>query len=92
MSFLGSNTRLVLAVLLFLSVIFTPIWVSAIIALALALRFRAWEVVVAGLLVDLMWMPTSVSIPGALPIATLTALALVVVFEPLRRHLLIYSR
>lgn len=86
-----SNLRLALAVALFASVIFVPPWVAGIFAVVLCARWRAYEVIAAGIFLDFLWMPASVSFLSleAIPFMTLIALALVIVFEPLRRQLLI---
>ena len=73
---------------MFVSVIFAPWWVPAIFALALCLRFRAWEVILAGMFMDLYWMPAYIGL-HSLPVATIVAILLVFGLEPLRRQLLI---
>lgn len=80
--------RLMLSFACFVSVIFAPWWVPAILALALCLRFRAWEVVLAGMFMDLYWMPTYIGL-GSLPLATIFTLIILFGLEPLRRQLLI---
>lgn len=54
----------------------------------LTVRFRAWEVIALGALIDLLYVP-----PGGffgIPIpATLTAFILLAGFEPIRRKLLV---
>ena len=86
-----SKLRIVLAAACFLAAVFAPWWVAAICALLLCLRFRAWEVILAGIFMDLYWLPFSVSFLSfkSMPIATLVAIALVFGLEPLRRQLLI---
>jgi hypothetical protein len=86
-----SRIRVVLAFLCFASVIFAPWWVPAILALALCLRFRAWEVILAGMFMDLYWMPSYIGWGSldALPLATIVAVVLVFGLEPIRRQLLI---
>lgn len=82
--------RVVLVVMLFAAVVFAPWWVSLLLALALTARFRAWEVIAAGIVYDLLWMPYVIAFSWeALPYATLIALALLFGFEPLRRQLLV---
>lgn len=80
--------RLVLSAACFVSVVFAPWWVSALCALVLCLRFRAWEVVLAGMFMDLYWMPSYIDL-HALPLATIVATVLVIGLEPLRRQLLV---
>jgi hypothetical protein len=83
-----SKIRLLLSALCALSVFLLPWWVPFMCAIALCLRYRAWEVVPIGIVFDLMWQSElSLSLTG-LPLGTLTALALLALFEPLRRELL----
>ena len=91
MSLRADRIRILLATVLFAGVIFAPWWVPLIAGAALAVRFRAWEAVAAGILYDLLWMPAPVSFTSleSLPLATLIALAAVFALEPLRRQLLI---
>lgn len=88
----ANSIRILLAIALFVAVIFLPWWVALILTLALTLRFRAWEVAAAGVLFDILWLP---GIPfeslTTLPFGTLTALILILVLEPLRRQLLLGS-
>lgn len=83
-----SKVRLILGIIMFTSVVFAPWWVPLIAALALSARFRAWEVVLAGMFMDLYWMPAYASL-GSLPLATIAATALVFALEPVRTQLLI---
>lgn len=71
---------------MFLSAFFAPWWLGACLGVLLALRYRAWEVVLFGALVDVLWLPTNVAY--GIPLATLTAVALVWALEPLRRQFL----
>lgn len=80
--------RLLLATICFVSIVFAPWWVPLLCALALCLRFRAWEVILAGMFMDLYWMPTYAGL-GSLPLATIVCLVLLFGLEPLRRQLLI---
>lgn len=77
-----------------LSVFFAPPWATACVALVFAARFRAWEVILAGISMDLLWLPHSLMPVFALenlPAATLFAILLVFGLEPLRRQLLLGS-
>lgn len=71
----------------FASVLFVPPWIPLIGAGILALRFRAWEILLLGALIDILYVP-----PGGIygvPIpATLTAFILLVGLEPFRQKLL----
>ncbi len=86
---LFNKTRLILSSLCAVSALFFPWWMTLLIALALCARFRAWEVVPIGVALDFMWHSTfSFSLYG-LPLATMTAFALLILFEPVRRELLV---
>lgn len=91
MWFRAETVRVMLAVALFASVIFAPWWLALAIAFVLALRFRAWEVVAAGIFYDFIWMPDFVSFTSfeSVPFATLIALIFIFALEPLRRRLLV---
>jgi hypothetical protein len=86
-----SRLRIILGVACALAAVFTPWWVVLIIAILLNLRFRAWEVILIGLFMDLYWMPFQVSFLSfdSLPLATIIAIVLVFGFEPVRRQLLV---
>jgi len=86
MSSRASRIRVALGALMLVSGLFLPWYVTLVWALALCLRYRAWEVVGIAVMLDLFWMPTS--LPLAFPYMTLCALALLAVFEPLRKQLL----
>lgn len=90
MWFRAETIRLVLALALFGAVVFAPWWASLGIAFVLAARFRAWEVLAAGVLYDFLWLPElSFSSWLSLPLGTIIALVLILIFEPLRRRLLV---
>lgn len=91
LSLQNNNLRIILGALLFASVLFAPPYIAAVFALALALRWRAWEVALAGIFADFLWLPASVSFTSVetLPLVTLISIILVVGLEPLRRQLLI---
>lgn len=77
------SLRILFAGAMFVGALFAW-WVGALFALALALRYRAWEVVLFGALLDIVWLPQ-----GALygvPVATCVALIVVWALEPLRRQ------
>jgi len=86
----SNHARLFLGCALMLSVLFAPPIVSALIALVLALRWRAWEVIGAGIFMDFLWLPDSFSFTSleSVPLVTLVSMALVFGLEPLRRLLL----
>ena len=87
-SFSKIKIRLGLALMCAVSVFIFPWWITLVLAFVLCVRYRAWEVVPIAIAFDLMWLPElSFSIHG-LPLATITAFALLIVLEPLRRELL----
>lgn len=82
--------RIVLSSLGLVGILVAPVWVPALLAIILSLRFRAWEVPVLGLLTDFLWLP---QVAGhAVPVATIAAVVLVWAFEPVRREFLLSSR
>ena len=62
-------------------------WVVLSAMALLALRFRAWEVLVIGVAMDFLWLPSD-SLIFPLPLFTLGALILVWGLEPLRNEIL----
>lgn len=88
---MSTNIRIGLGILLLASVIFAPPWVAAVFSCILVLRWRAWEVIGAGMLMDLLWMPVSVSFLSfdAFPLSTIIACIAVFGLEPLRRQFLL---
>ncbi len=70
-----------------LGTIFAPPWVPLIAVAVLALRFRAWEVPVIGLMMDFLWLPGSFFYP--LPLFTIASIILVWGLEPLRNEFLV---
>lgn len=84
-----NKSRIMLATLCAVSALFFPWWVTLLCALALCARFRAWEVVPIGVALDLMWHPSFSTSFYGMPLATMTAFALLILLEPIRRELLI---
>ncbi len=66
---------------------FAPPWVPLVFIILLALRFRAWEGLFIGLLVDFLWLP-EVSLRHP-PFYTLAAILIVWALEPLRKEFLL---
>jgi hypothetical protein len=64
----------------------SPVYVFLVI-IVLSLRYRAWEALFMGLLMDFMWSPGG-SLFLAIPFATLLSIFIVWAFEPLRSDLL----
>ncbi|OGG73021.1 hypothetical protein A3A38_00945 [Candidatus Kaiserbacteria bacterium RIFCSPLOWO2_01_FULL_53_17] len=84
-----NTARVLLALAALVSVFVGPWWATLILAIALTLRYRAWEVIGIGLLMDILFMPFPVSLSfGALPWGTIIAAVLLFGLEPLRRQLL----
>lgn len=65
-------------------------WVPLLAMIALSLRFRAWEVVALGALVDFLWFTPfgSDGFFSSLPLFTLIGFGLVSFLEPFRSELL----
>ena len=86
-----NNARAPLGVALFASVLFLPPYVVAAVACIIAARWRAWEVIAAGMLMDFLWLPSPVSFLSldTLPLATFICIVAVFGLEPLRRQLLV---
>jgi hypothetical protein len=78
-----SKVRGVLFVAALIAALYAPTFFYIPLALSL-LRFRSYEMVFLALYVDILWYP---GLPQ-LPLVTLSALVLFVVFEPLRRRFL----
>lgn len=80
--------RTALALSGFLAAITLPPWVAILCMVILCVRYRAWEVLFIGMIIDLTWLPSGISI-HALPLCTGIALLLVWGLEPLRRQFLL---
>ena len=90
MSYLGkNNVRIALGALGLLGALFTVAWVPLACMALLAVRFRAWEVLGIGLLVDFLWLPTG-SFFFPLPLFSIAGLFLVWGPEPLRTQFLLF--
>ena len=83
--------RVALALLGVLGTIFAPPWVPLLIMGLLSLRFRAWEVLAIGLLMDFLWLPGG-PLFHPLPLFTLASIVLVWGLEPVRSQFLITGR
>jgi hypothetical protein len=71
------------------SIVIAPVWVTILIAFLLAFRWEAWEVIVLGVMVDALWLPSG-SFWGV-PLATVSALILVWLLAPIRNELLTWN-
>lgn len=83
-----SSMRISLTVAGILGAIFSPPWVPLVCMGILALRFRAWEVMVLGMLVDFLWLPTG-TLLETLPLFTIVGVVLAWGLEPLRSEFLV---
>lgn len=79
--------RALIAAVGYVSLFFGTPLISALCIVLLALRYRAWEAVLLGLLMDFMWLPTEISL-FTFPYFTLGSLIIVWALEPLRRQFL----
>jgi hypothetical protein len=68
-------------------VLFGPWWGILIGVTALSLRYRAFEMVLLGVIADVLWLPASFAL--GVPLFTLATLTIVWLFEPLRRELFV---
>jgi len=78
--------RVTLGLASIVSILFFPFWTFFLFSAALAVRWRAWEIVFLGLIFD--WLYVLPGMPFFVPFpATLTAALLLAAFEPFRRRL-----
>ena len=80
--------RIVIALFGTISVFILPSWVAVLCIIALALRYRAWEAILIGALIDLTWLPSG-TIVHTLPLFTILSLIIVWGLEPLRMRFLV---
>lgn len=83
-----NSIRVLLFALGVLGALFAPFWVPLMCMLLLSMRFRAWEVLFLGLLIDFLWLP-SVGYLHPVPLFTVGSILLVWALEPLRREFLV---
>ena len=89
-TYLPANiVRIALVAACVICTLFFPWWTVLVIMILLAFHAVPWEVLIVGLMLDLLWLP-STSFFHPLPLFTLFSIALVWVLEPLRRQLLIF--
>lgn len=77
--------RIALAAAALVSVLFAPIWVSVILGIVLGSLWEAWEVIILGLLIDLLYLPPEGLWHIPMP-ATLLAIAFVWAMIPVRKR------
>ena len=80
--------RILITLFAIISVFTLPSWVGVVCIILLALRYRAWEAVLIGALIDFVWLPSGTGI-HVLPIFTILALVVVWGLEPLRAQFLL---
>lgn len=78
--------RIIFFIIGCLSVFAFPWWVTSLIIAATAIRYRAWEVLLLGGFLDALYL--SPSMYHGLPLFTLSTLAVLWAFEPLRQRFL----
>lgn len=81
-------TRVALVLGALFGAMLAPFWVPLVVMIALSMLFRSWEVPLIGLCMDFLWLP-SVGLLHPFPVFTTLGLALMWLFEPLRREFLI---
>lgn len=81
---LENSIRIALSSLGLWTVLFGPAWFVFVPIVLLSMRFRSWEAIALGLLMDFMWLPGL-----HVPIYLIASIAIVWVFEPLRGELLL---
>ncbi len=82
-----TTLRIIIAAVGFLGIFVAPSWVPLVCIVLLSLRFRAWEGIVIGLVLDLMWLPLGLPYVHV-PFYTLVSILIVWGLEPLRLELL----
>ena len=78
--------RVIFAFIGVIGAIFYSPWVPLVCMVLLAFRYPSWEVLILGLFMDFLWLPTGFIYP--LPIFTIVSIILVWGLEPLRREFL----
>ncbi len=86
MSSRSNLTRLALIAIGFIGALTGPFWLPLLSIFFLAIRWSAWEAILLGAFVDLMWLPHAAH---AIPLYTIAAVLLVWGLEPLRQKFLI---
>jgi len=79
--------RLFLALAGFVSVFAFAWWVTMLFVVALAVPYRAWEAILIGVLLDIVWLPTG-AFTHPFPFCTLASIVIVWILEPLRSEFL----
>lgn len=79
--------RVCIAIVGFIGAIFLPWWIPVICIFALSLRWPAWEAIILGVFMDMLWLSPGGGWHG-LPLFTIYAIVVVWVFEPIRSEFL----
>ena len=79
--------RLFLALAGFISIFAFAWWVTMLFVVALAVPYRAWEAILIGVLLDIVWLPSGVLV-HEFPLGTLASIIIVWILEPLRSEFL----
>lgn len=79
-----NSVRIALVFFGLYAAIFGPSWLVLVPMILLSMRFRAWEVIFLGLITDFLWLPGLL-----IPVFLIAGIAIVWVFEPLRKELLL---
>ncbi len=79
--------RVAVGVVGFVSAIMGAPWLTALCIVLLAIRYPAWEAVVLGFMIDLVWLPAELSV-YTLPYFTIASIVIVWMLEPLRMQFL----
>ncbi len=83
-----SSIRGVLLLVGLTGVLLGPWYLAPIVIVLLSVRYRSWEALALGFLMDLLWHPVGNGLLHSLPLFTLGALIIVWALEPLRTQLL----
>lgn len=81
---LENSIRVFLSLFGLWAVLFGPSWLPLVPIILLAVRFRSWEAIALGLLMDFLWLPGL-----HVPLYLITSIVIVWAFEPLRGELLL---
>ncbi|HVM73972.1 MAG TPA: hypothetical protein VMU13_03800 [Candidatus Paceibacterota bacterium] len=80
--------RITLAFIGLISALTLPPWIPLVCIVLLSIRYRAWEAILIGALIDFTWLPSGTAM-HSLPLCTLVAIIIVWGLEPLRQQFLL---
>lgn len=72
----------------FASALFLPPWAPLIAVVLLSLRYRAWEAIILGLFIDMLWLPIGGTDAHVVPLFTILSIVIAWGLEPLRVELM----